>query len=170
MAEEKAQESKQTTEGKNPTKWGLIIGLFFVQILVAVALVYFLILPKISPAPAGDGHSENKEEVEETKSKEPGILVTIDNLTINPKGSFGRRYAVFEVALEVPDEEAKAEIEKFKPKIVDAYLLYLRSKSVEDLTAKLDIELMKKEMIDQVNNILGKPLVQNLYFTRFVLE
>lgn len=162
MAEEKAPEAK------NPTKWGLIIALFFVQILVAVALVYFLILPRLSPA--SNNNSAEEEKVAKTESKEPGILVTIDNLTINPKGSYGRRYAVFEVALEVPDEEAKAEIEKFKPKIVDAYLLYLRSKTIEELTVKLDIDLMKQEMIDQVNKILGKPLVQNLYFTRFVLE
>ncbi len=162
MAEEKAPETK------NPTKWGLIISLFFVQILVVVALVYFLILPRLSPA--SNNNSTKEEEIAKTESKEPGILVTIDNLTINPKGSYGRRYAVFEVALEVPDEDAKKEIEKFKPKIVDSYLLYLRSKTIEELTVKLDIELMKKEMIDQVNKILGKPLVQNLYFTRFVLE
>ncbi|MCD6374677.1 MAG: flagellar basal body-associated FliL family protein [Caldisericaceae bacterium] len=161
MAEEKAPEAK------NPTKWGLIISLFFVQILLAVVLVYFLILPRFSPA---SSNNSTKEEIAKTESKEPGILVTIDNLTINPKGSYGRRYAVFEVALEVPDEDAKKEIEKFKPKIVDSYILYLRSKTIEELTVKLDIELMKKEMIDQVNKILGKPLVQNLYFTRFVLE
>ncbi|HHE54501.1 MAG TPA: flagellar basal body-associated FliL family protein [Caldithrix abyssi] len=161
MAEEKAPEAK------NPTKWGLIISLFFVQILLAVVLVYFLILPRLSPA---SSNNSTKEEIAKTESKEPGILVTIDNLTINPKGSYGRRYAVFEVALEVPDEDAKKEIEKFKPKIVDSYILYLRSKTIEELTVKLDIELMKKEMIDQVNKILGKPLVQNLYFTRFVLE
>jgi len=161
MAEEKAPEAK------NPTKWGLIISLFFIQILLAVVLVYFLILPRLSPA---SSNNSTKEEIAKTESKEPGILVTIDNLTINPKGSYGRRYAVFEVALEVPDEDAKKEIEKFKPKIVDSYILYLRSKTIEELTVKLDIELMKKEMIDQVNKILGKPLVQNLYFTRFVLE
>ena len=163
MSEEKAPEAK------NPTKWGLIISLFFVQILVAIALVYFLILPKLAPA-SNDEAADSEKKVTKVESKEPGILVMIDNLTINPKGSFGRRYAVFEVALEVPDEEAKAEIEKFKPKIIDAYLLYLRSKSIEDLTVNLDIELMKQEMIDKVNQILGQPLVQNLYFTRFVLE
>ncbi|APF18230.1 flagellar basal body-associated FliL family protein [Caldithrix abyssi] len=162
MAEEKVQEAK------NPTKWGLIIALFGVQILVAVALVYFLILPRLSPASSGEPEAQKKEQ--KVDKKKPGILVTIDNLTINPKGSFGRRYAVFEVALEVPDEKAKAEIEKFKPKIVDAYLLYLRSKTVEDLTIKLDIDLMKQEMVEKVNMILGQPLVQNLYFTRFVLE
>ena len=105
MAEEKAPEAK------NPTKWGLIISLFFVQILLAVVLVYFLILPRLSPA---SSNNSTKEEIAKTESKEPGILVTIDNLTINPKGSYGRRYAVFEVALEVPDEDAKKEINELR--------------------------------------------------------
>ncbi len=159
---------EQVQDQKNPTKWGLIIGLFFVQILVVVALVYFLILPRLNPSSTAEPEAEKKEV--KVEKKEPGVLVTIDNLTINPKGSYGRRYAVFEVALEVPNEEAKVELEKFKPKIVDAYLLYLRNKTIEDLTVKLDIEVMKQDMIEKVNEILGQPLVQNLYFTRFVLE
>ncbi len=162
-------EEEKVPEAKNPTKWGLIIGLFFAQVVVAVILVYFLILPRLAPSSKGQGDEAKNEKVE-VKSKEPGVLVDIKNLTINPKGSYGRRYAVFEVALEVPDEEAKAELEKFKPKIIDAFLLYLRSKSVEDLTVNLDIELMKHEMVTKANEILGQPLVQNLYFTRFVLE
>lgn len=109
MAEEKAPEAK------NPTKWGLIISLFFVQILLAVVLVYFLILPRLSPA---SSNNSTKEEIAKTESKEPGILVTIDNLTINPKGSYGRRYAVFEVALEVPDEDAKRKSKSLNLKLL----------------------------------------------------
>ncbi len=168
MAEQ--NEGTQVPEQKNPTKWGLIIGLIGVQIVLAFALVYFLILPRLYPQSEAEEQAEKQEEVKENKSKDVGVIITISDLTVNPKDSYGRRFAVFEIALEVPDEEAKGKVDKYKPMVVDQILQYLRSRTVAELTVALDIEQMKSELIDIVNQTVGEKVVTNLYFTRFVLE
>ncbi len=161
-------QEKQEEKKPNKTKWSVVISLIAVQLIAAVLLVYFVIVPRVWP---NNKKSDGKAQVAKKKEKQGiGVIYTISDLTVNPKDSYGRRFAVFEIALELPNKDAKAEIEKFKPVIVDNILEYLRSKTVAELTVELDIEQMKSDLKNRVNNILGHNLVRNLYFTRFVLE
>ncbi len=167
VPEEKSM-AKEEDVKPNQTKWGLIITLILVQVIAAVAIVYFLIVPKLWPnTESQDGE---KAKVEKKVKKEPGIIYTISDITINPKDSYGRRFAVFEIALELPNEDAKAELDKMKPIIVDRILQYLRSRTVAELTTTTNVDQMKADLKDDINDILGQDLVQNLYFTKFVLE
>ncbi len=152
----------------NQTKWGLIIGLILIQVVAAIAIVYFLIVPKLWPDAANAG--EEKAKIEKKEKKEPGVIYTISDITINPKDSYGRRFAVFEIALELPNEDAKAALDKMKPIIVDRILQYLRSRTVAELTNTTNVAQMKIDLKEDINDILGQDLVQNLYFTKFVLE
>jgi flagellar FliL protein len=169
--EDKAEEKQMAKEEDvkpNQTKWGLIIALILVQVIAAVAIVYFLIVPRLWPEPPGS--KDEKAKVEKSAKKEPGVIYTISDITINPKDSYGRRFAVFAIALEVPDDDATAELDKMKPIIMDRILQYLRSKTVTELTTTSNVEQIKADLKADINDILGHDLVQNLYFTKFVLE
>ncbi len=166
VAEEKSMAKEETKP--NQTKWGLIIGLVLVQVIAAIAIVYFLILPRLWPDTADQGKAKAK--IEKKENKEPGVIYTISDITINPKDSYGRRFAVFEIALELPNEDAKAELDKMKPIIVDRILQYLRSRTVAELTTTTNVAQIKSDLKSDINEILGQELVQNLYFTKFVLE
>ncbi len=167
---EENDQPQQEEPKPNRTKWMLIMGLLAVQLVVAVALVYFVIVPRVWPDKVKK--SEPKAEVKKEKKEkdELGVIFTISDLTVNPKDSYGRRFAVFEVALEVESESDKKELERYRPIIVDQFLDYLRSRTVAQLTIELDIQKMKYDMSERVNEIIGKNIVKNLYFTRFVLE
>ena len=167
IPEENSMTNEQDVK-PNQTKWGLIITLILVQVIAAIAIVYFLIVPKLWPA--AEAQNGEKAKVEKKVKKEPGIIYTISDITINPKDSYGRRFAVFEIALELPNEDAKDELEKMKPIIVDRILQYLRSRTVAELTTTTNVTQMKTDLKDDINEILGQDLVQNLYFTKFVLE
>ncbi len=166
VAEEKSMAKEEVKP--NQTKWGLIIGLVLVQVIAAIAIVYFLIVPKLWPDSTGQDGEKTK--IEKKEKKEPGVIYTISDITINPKDSYGRRFAVFEIALELPNEDAKADLDKMKPIIVDRILQYLRSRTVAELTTTTNVAQIKRDLKDDINDILGQDLVQNLYFTKFVLE
>jgi flagellar basal body-associated protein FliL len=152
----------------NQTKWGMIIGLIVVQVILAFLLVYFFILPRL--APQDPEAAKEKDKVEKKEKKEVGVIYTISDITINPRDSYGRRFAVFEIGLEIPDDQAKEELDRMRPLVLDHILQYLRSQTVADLTVKLDIEKMKEDIKDTVNEVVGQDLVENVYFTKFVLE
>lgn len=165
-----APESDESFDQGQPRKSKLIFlgSVVILPLIAAIILVVFVIFPKYqsqaqeSPNP--------KQKTESKKKKEIGQIYTISDLTVNPRNSLGRRYAVFEIALEVPNQKAIDKLKRYHPIIMDRFLEYLRNRSVQELSGEMSVDQLKQEMIGLVNEILNEDLVMDLYFTRFVLE
>jgi flagellar basal body-associated protein FliL len=167
MADEELQSSPELKENK--TKKLLVYGgIGLIQVVVAFVLVYFIIYPKYQQwVQDGDSNAE----VKEKKERKPlGFLYTISSLTVNPKDTRGNRFAVFEIVLEVEDEEAKLLLGQYEPVVIDRILGYLRTKTVEELAFQHLTTNIKVDIMRIINEILVDKEVTNIYFTRFVLE
>lgn len=174
MAENEAPE-KQAEEQAPPAKGGsktlmlIIVGV--VLLLISVGLVVFVIFPKYQELSGTASETEEVAEQEpESKPTQIGQVFTLDNLTINPKGSMGRRFAVFEIVLEFDKPELSATLGTLKPIIMDRYLTYLRTKTVLDLSRPAEMDSIRSHLKQIVNELLNSEEITNLYFTRFVLE
>jgi len=172
MADEELKETEGTEQeapkGGSKTMMLIIIGV--VMLLVSVALVVFVIFPKYQQL---TGTGDETEVVEEAPAEGPtqiGQVFTIDNLTINPKGSMGRRFAVFEIVLEFERPELSSTLTTLKPIIMDNYLTYLRTKTVVELSRPAEMDSIRSNLKKIVNGLLKSDEITNLYFTRFVLE
>ncbi len=167
MAEEKKEAVPVTKKSK--TMVILIIGV--VLLLVSIALVMFVIFPKYQEM-TGAAQEQAAETKEATDDKPAiGLIYKISNITVNPKGSLGRRFAVFEVALEYQEPELDKEITTLEPIIIDHFIQFLRTKTVMQLTQEEEMEKIRAEMKRIVNKILKKEnAITNIFFTRYVLE
>lgn len=157
---EKAEEKKK--------KLTYII-VFVVQIILAFVLIKFVIFPWYN----NDNAEEAVEEVQEEESKEPkdlGHIYTISNLTVNPSGSRGRRFAVFEIAVSVKSAEFVDEMKKYESVIKDNYIQYFRSKTVEDLSVDTAIVGIKEDLLKITGDIVGSEELNDIYFTRYILQ
>ncbi len=163
---EKEQESSEEVYPGKKKNWGLIIGVVLVQLIVAVFIIKFLVFP--NEGESSESVEEEAEQVEETK--EMGFIYKISNLTINPKNSMGRRFAVFEIALEVEEAATVEELKKYHPIIVDRFIGYFRTKTVLELSSQESLVTIKSDLKNIVNKIMLEEVVNNLYFTRYVLE
>jgi len=166
MAENAQKNEAQEAPKK---KKGLLIGIIIlVQLIVAAVLVIFIIYPKFA------GNGEEAEEKPKEKTEEAGHQLgptyTISDLTVNPKGSMGRRFAVFEVVLEMNDAAYIEKITQIKPVIVDRFLSYLREKTVAEFSSSEQMKIIRNDLKNIVNSVLNEDAVKNLYFTRYVLE
>ncbi len=164
-----AEENATPQEEQPKKKKGLMIAIIIVvQLIVAILLVVFVIYPRLYPSDpnAEEADKEKKEEVTEKL----GPTFTISDLTVNPKGTMGRRFAVFEVVLEVDDPTVIESLNQNKPVIVDQFLTYLRGKTVAELASLEQMKLIRNDLMQIVNRIINQDAVTNLYFTRFVLE
>lgn len=151
---------------KKKKKWPLIAGIITVQVIAAILLVVFFLFPRYQQ---WTGAGEIEEPVKEAK-KELGYIYTISDLTINPKNSMGRRFAVFEIALEVKDNKSIEELKKYHPILMDRCISYFRTKTVAELSAQIQMNVIKDDLKMIVNQLIGYDAVSDLYFTRFVLE
>ncbi len=166
------EEKKEEAPVKKKSKTMLIIIIGVVLLLISVALVVFVIFPKYQEM-TGNGTNQDTVEAKDQDEQQPviGQIFKISNITINPKGSLGRRFAVFEVALEYHNPELANELTTMEPIIMDRFIKYLRTKTVLELTQEDEMEKIRKKMKEIVNKTLKKEnAITNIFFTRYVLE
>ena len=89
---------------------------------------------------------------------------------VNLADPLGRRYIKLTVDVEVNSPEAAAELERSAPKVRDAVNMLLSSKSYADLAPSENKILLKSEIVERLNQILGGPKVARVYFVDMVIQ
>ena len=85
-----------------------------------------------------------------------GQLVTLEPFVVNLADPMGRRYLKANMDVEVTDGDVAAELNAAMPKIKDALLLLLSSKSFADISSMDKKIELKNEIVDRLNLIIGK--------------
>jgi flagellar FliL protein len=104
----------------------------------------------------------------------PGEQFVIDEIILNPAGTQGRRFLRLGVALEAAAGEAGAsvmsELETRKAQIRDLFIREFSQRTLDELTDLTVREELRIACTQQVNAILVKGKVSDLYFTDYVLQ
>lgn len=165
MEEEITPESGEVKK-KKPVMF--YVAIFGVQVLASIALLYFVVLPLWNnKATAEEPEATVEEEVVDNALD---FTFKVDGLTVNPKNSGGKRFAVFEIILSVNSQETVDELKKVKPIIKDRYITYFRSKTIAELSVETVLEEGREELKQLTGEIIGDNKVKEIYFTRFVLQ
>lgn len=145
----------------------LLPSVIVVQIAIAYFLVTLYLLPKYGQLTGKDASVDIHDDGDIAAI---GEVFIISGLTINPIDSKGRRFAVFEIALECHDKKIVNLLKRYEPRIKDEFIALLRSKTVAELSLSSAMESTKKQLHKIVNEILGEWKIDNIYFTEFVLQ
>jgi len=157
LAEEKTAE---VTNNKSDLRI-IIIGLVF--FLVAMAGTYFLISRMMAPL--------MPEKETQKQDMATGNLVSIGEFTTNINDVASTRFLKFEVFVEVSKEDKKSQekINEAMPIIKDSILSIISSKTAADLDVR-NRDNLKAEIKDQLNKKIGADVIQNVYFTSFIMQ
>ena len=139
----------------------ILIGL--VLFIVAMGFSFFLMRSMMAP------FLPEKETEKQMESR--GSLVSVGEFTTNINDVAGTRFLKVEVFVEVSEENKKAaaEIETYMPIIKDSVLTILSSKTATDLDAN-NREKIKLEIKNDLNRKIGSDIIQNVYFTSFIMQ
>lgn len=160
-------------------KMGLMIlgGLLIAVVsFIATAMSTYYILSKRVTSP------EESKSAEKT-SRTPSAVYSLDEFIVNLADPGHYLKAVIALELNKPagnprkgehgvnkGELMDPEITFHIPKIKDAVITILTTKSFEELSTPQGKEALKKQIKNKVNFILGKELVSNVYFTSFTMQ
>ncbi len=175
MAEKKEEEAKTETKGGGKKK--LIIIIVAVLILVGGGVGAFFAFGKSHAAEGEEGAVEGEEaagegeegaaEGEEHAEAPPAVL-PLDTFIVNlqVKGSFLKTT----VQLEFVEPELPPTIEHETPKIRDAIIRLLSSKSAADILSAEGKEKLREELRQEINAALKSEDVGQVYFTEFIIQ
>ena len=121
---------------------------------------------------AEGGHGEAKTEAKgghgSGKDKAPSNNVALPAFVVNLADGNARRY--LKVVLEVEMTGNPELLEANQAKIRDALLMLLSSKTSQDIASLEGKILLRKEIVDRLNQAIGQPKVSRVYFTDFVIQ
>ena len=137
---------------------------------LAYAMTTFVLLPKLQKglgitAPAGEsGHGGKSAENAHKES------VPMTMLLVNVAGTMGQRYLLVSLSIVSTDADFKEKLVEHDAQLKDMAMGTLRLKTLADLEKPGAANLIRAELISGFNNILGSPVVQEIYLTEFAIQ
>ena len=193
-----AGDKEKHDSGDKPAGGGLAAFIpLIAAIVIAPALSWavgqFVLMPQlkkqIAAAPVGAHAGENVPAAEEApvaeakggkegkegkgeKGKEGVSPATyqFDGIVVNLAGTMGTRYLKTSFLVAGPDKNLHAVFEANKPKMVDITLNVLSSLSLSDLEEAGAKNIIREKLISSYNQALEKRVVEQIYFSDFVVQ
>jgi len=160
-----------------------IIAAYVAAVLGAAAAVERGIVPHLqsgaSPPPAADvGHAAAKRDKrgghggghDGVAGAAAGGTFTVEDLVVNPADCGGLRYLAATVALQSPLPGFAEDMKANEPRVKDALIRILGSKTVDELADVAQREVMRREIHAELRRIVPEQEIDAVYFMRFVLQ
>ena len=119
--------------------------------------------------------SPKTEGLEKTKKKTDAVntcsqMFPMDIFVVNLSDRGGSIYLKTKIELEFVKQELKEELSAKLPQLRDMILLFLSTKTRDEIHAIEGKFELKHELIKRSNQILKKGKIKNLYFTEFIIQ
>jgi flagellar protein FliL len=151
--------------------WLPLIAAVLVMPVLAYATTRFVLLPQLQK---GLGISQPVTEVQAKGGKEAADAkheaIPMNKLLVNVAGTMGSRYLLVSLSVVGSAQDFKAKLEAHDPQLRDLACGALATKTIADLEKPGARNLIRSELISGFNNILGGPLVQEIFLTEFAIQ
>jgi flagellar FliL protein len=168
-------EDEESSEGGNK-KLLIIIGVVFLLVVGGVSVAYFtgLMEPVVKMFAGGEGGDKSAKPAEGSQVSSvsgeslfhdlPEILVNLN--TGGRKSSFLK----IKVALELANANDLPHVEKFMPRVLDNFQVYLRELRIEDLKGSAGMYRLREELLARVNAAVAPAKVNDVLFKEMLVQ
>lgn len=152
---------------KTRSVWFLILVLLLVFLVVGIASFY--LMGGSIFGLGGDNASKNsKNEFSEAGSLGP--LMEMDAFVVNIADGNRTRFLKVGITLEMTDYESKDEIDHRMPQIRDTIITQASSKEYREVRDMQGKKQLRLEIQREINSILARGEVEQVFFTEFVIQ
>lgn len=182
MAAEETEDTPEVVEEKSGglvKTLGIAIGLFILMLASQLAgpIIACKFLPDMMPncgaGMVADGDKKAKDKQEEEKGP-PTYFAMDPPMVVSFEDEDAIRFLQVTVEIMSRDEESIQAFQTHTPLIRNNLLMLMGGKSVGELTSRDGKEALRQESLTEVKSILeantGKPGIEDLYFTSFVVQ
>lgn len=154
---------------KKKSKLGIIIG---VVVAAAAAGGGAFFGPRYLPVGAPAKHGAEAEEEEETSGGGHGAASTVafQPIVVDVRGGDDVHHLKVVLTFELAGGTNPEDFEKFSPRGREAAIVYLRSKSFDDVTSPEKFPQLSAELTEKVLVAVGRKRVKRMMITDFVTQ
>lgn len=167
---EKEEDDSQQPEEKKKKSSISIFQIIIIVLLLAVLGLGGFIAWKLINLDIPVVQNEQQLAPEDMPDAGPGILVDLENITINLADEDESRFLRVKMKLEVEDEEARKKIDTFNVQIKDLIITILSSKRFNDVRTPQGKYDLKLELVYRINSLVDGEPVKNMFFSDFVAQ
>lgn len=153
---------------KSKLKWIILIFLLLLVGGGAAGAWFFFLQDKLFPA--GGEEAKKVEKVEVRTASPKGVSVSLPPFTTNLADPLGQRFIRVNLVIEVADAKASEELTQQDARVRDSILLLLSSKSYADIASPESKLMLKSEITDRLNTIMGPGKVYQVFITDWVIQ
>lgn len=159
--------AQDAPKAKSKLKWVILV--FLLLLIVgggAAAWIFFLqdmLSSMNSAAPA-------EEKTVAQPASSVGTLITLPQFTTNLADPLGQRFIRMSMEIEVADPRVGEELSRQNARVRDSILMLLSSKSYADIATMENKLILKGEIIDRLNAILGPGKIRQVFITDMVIQ
>lgn len=153
---------------KSKLKW-IILLILLLLVGGGAAAAWFLFLQDMFLAPKDEGQP-GVEKVELAPTQPTGLSVPMPVFTTNLADPLGQRFIRLNIEVEVADAKVVEELAKQNARVRDSILLLLSSKTYADIASTESKLMLKSEITDRLNAILGAGKVYQVFITDMVIQ
>ena len=152
---------------KSKLKWILLIFLLLL-VIGGGAAAWFLFLQNMI---GGGGDNAPKVDKVEVQPVNPvGTTIALPQFTTNLADPLGQRFIRLTMEIEVADSKVSEEAARQNARIRDAILMLLSSKTYADIASTESKLMLKSEITDRLNTILGSGKIYQVFITDMVIQ
>jgi len=166
---EKKTDENVPKEKKGKKKLIILIGGFLVLVLLALALISF-IAPSLIPAQINPFSKGKTAEEKEVIPNQQGHIYHLESMIVNLADTEVPRYLKVKIDLESVEPKPNEEFDKRLPRLKDAVLTILTSKTYSQISNSQGKMELKEEILVEANQIFDKLKLKTVYFTEFVIQ
>jgi flagellar FliL protein len=171
MAEEKSNDSTKETP-KESKPWLALFLMLLIVPLVTLAITEFVVIPRLQSSMSG----QTKEDAKTTgnagaKSAEVAMSsYRFDEVVANLSGTMGTRFIKVSFEVQGKSEDLGDAMRKKKSIVSDAVISTLASESIQSLEVPGGRNRLRLSLIRSINEALSNNLIEELYFTEFIIQ
>lgn len=164
--------SQETNEPKKEKKKGGIKKLLivFIIIIAVVALVVGVSVVVSGLYLREAGGREKEQDVTPQDANPLYKMYGPQDFTVNLLDTDQRRYLKVTITLGYEDKALTKELEQRKAQVRDTIISELRKQKVEDVFDAIGTDKMRQVMINELNTILSRGEIKDIYFTDFLIQ
>jgi flagellar protein FliL len=174
------QEAETTTPApapapKSASPWPALIAVIVLMPAIAFATTQYLLIPNIRAALAeqggkSDGPTKTGAKSAHKEKDKAAFSYEFKDIVVNLSGAMGTRYLKASFTVFSSHADLQKVMAENKTQLLDTALGVLSAKSLNDLETAGSKNLVRNDLIASFNRALNSELVEQIYFSEFVVQ